>query len=203
MWSLFAFIGVHGNRIPGPSLMPHRFWSILSIPLVLLCAWGIFKLGTLTKKINIPNFILFSAVIIGIIITSGYPKYVVETSNWPPGIAWGSMDELSGYLSLKSITEGSRILPICADERKIIAFDHIVDFWDPSFHTLVKSPFNNSVTNIHSYLKSKNYNYVTIDSTCVRKYGVNATNQALTSFTTSGYFKLVNKNKGFFLFSVL
>lgn len=88
LWLTLAFIGIHGNRLPFTMLMPHRWWAILAIPAALLCVEGFLTLGHYVEKYQIPRAIIYTILIIGVLITSAHPKYVVETATWPPGNAW-------------------------------------------------------------------------------------------------------------------
>jgi hypothetical protein len=204
IWLLIAFAGIHGNRLPFPMLMPHRWWSIFAIPVAIICVEGFFALGKLSERFKIHRFFVYAAILIGVLITSGYPKYVVETSMWPPGVNWGSMEELQGYLSyVQPLPYNTKVFPICSDEFKVLAFDKLAEPWDPTYAQFKETVFGKSSEQLHSWLKLRQYEYVTMDSYCLRTHDINATNDELAKIGNATYFSFVNSNKGFFLFKVL
>jgi hypothetical protein len=203
-WSLVAVAGINGNRLPFPMLMPHRWWAILAIPLALICAEGFFALGNLSERLKIHKFFVYAAIILGVLITSGYPKYVVETSYWPPGVNWGSMDEVQGYLSyVKPLPYGTKVFPICSPEFKVLAFDKMAEPWDGSYADFKKDVFRLPLESIHRGLKSRGYEYLIIDSYCVVKEGLNQTNTFLFGLQNSPKFSYVNGNAGMYVFKVI
>jgi hypothetical protein len=204
IWGIIAVLGINGNRLPFPMLMPHRWWAVLAIPLVLLCAEGFFMLGSIAKRFKIPKTLVYFVIIAGILATSGYPKYVVETSYWPPGVNWGSMEEVQGYLSFVApLPLNTKVFPLCSDEFKVLAFDKLAEPWDPTYNEFKKDAFNVSAKKLNSWLNSRGYEYLTIDSYCIRKHDMNATNDKLAELGNSTHFRYVNGNKGLFLFRVL
>jgi len=205
IWMLIAFIGIHGNRLPFPMLMPHRWWSIFAIGLAFVSVEGFFFLGNMSKRLRIPAFFTLGIIIIGIVLTSGYPKYVVETSFWPPGVRWGSMDELQGYMTyVQPLPYNTKVFPLCSTDFKVLAFDKLSEPWDVDYYEFKKGAFNVSATRLHSWLSVRGYEYVTLDSFCTRHHDVNATNDKLQEIGNSaGNFAFVGNNPGFFMFRVL
>lgn len=202
-WLIFAFAGIHGNRLP-VQLMPHRFWAIFAIPVALLCVEGLFALVNISERLKVPKIFIYAAIILGLLVTSAYPKYVVETSYWPPGVNWGSMDEVQGYLNyVKPLPQDTKVFPLCSPEFKVLAFDKYAEPWDPAYASFKKTAFDTSAENMHSWLRLRGYGYLTIDSYCARDHDINATNEKLLEIGNSTRFSYVNGNKGFFLFKVI
>jgi hypothetical protein len=188
VWLLFAFAGVHGNRLP-VQLMPHRFWAIFAIPAVLIAVEGFFALGRLFERFKVPRFFVYAVIIIGIIITSGYPKYQVETSHWPPGVNWGSMDELRGYFTyVEPLPHNTKVLPLCSHDFKALAFDKYAEPWDPEYVRFKESAFNMSAEKIASWMKSRGYEYITMDAYCLRKHDLNSTSDKMQDIINSSRF---------------
>jgi hypothetical protein len=204
LWLLFAFAGVHGNRLP-VQLMPHRFWSILAIPIALISAEGFFALGRLSEKIKIPRFFIYLILLVGIIITSGYPKYVVETSYWPPGVNWGSMEELNGYMTIvSSLPENTKVFPLCSNEMKVLSFDKFAEPWDVDYVNFKKKAFDTPPAELNAWLKSRGYEYLVLDSYCIKDHGLNTSNQKLTEIgSNTTYFSYVTGNNAVFLFKIV
>ncbi len=209
IWLLISFVGIHGNRLPFPMLMPHRWWAIFAIPVALICTEGFFALGRLSKRIKINSFFIYAVIIIGILVTSGYPKYVVETSYWPAGVGWASQEELQSYLQyVKQLPYNTKIFPLCSYESKVLAFDKFAEPWDPAYQKFKKNSFNISAEKLHSWLKQRSYEYIILDATCLKKFGENETNIKLQEIAASPYFQIAyptteTQPKGAFIFRVV
>lgn len=205
VWMLIAFMGIHGNRLPFPMLMPHRWWAMLAIGLAFVSVEGFFFLGKISKRLRIPIFFTLGIVLIGIVITSGYPKYAVETSFWPPGVRWGSMDELQGYMTyVQPLPYNTKVFPLCSQDFKVLAFDKLSEPWLVEYYGFKKEAFGLPLGRLHSWLDSRGYEYLTLDSYCAREYDVNEINEKLQALgNATGKFMLAGSNPGFFMFRVL
>lgn len=174
LWFIATFIGLLGGHLPF-SILTHRFWAYVSIPLALLV--GIFVVA-IFEKIHSQTiavafaFILFFSVF-GIpffdsfnAYTSWYPKYVVETSPWPPGVAWSSVQELEGYMWMHEHLVGSRVLSLCKEERFLIGFDLETDFPNEEMNDFRLSLATKTVEDIVS--QTKEYDAVSLEYSCVK-----------------------------------
>ncbi len=182
--------------MPFPVVMAHRWWAAFSIPVVLICAEGFFNIGNFLKKLKIDKFFIlfvYIMLIIGILITSGYPKYKVQTSYWPPGVDWVSHDEMQIYLNhIKPLPYHTKVFTACTKEAKVLAFDKFAEPWDINYQHFKKSFFNKSADEIQSWLKTRNYEYFIIDLHCVNKFGENETNFMLQEIVEHPqYFQVV------------
>jgi hypothetical protein len=203
VWTLFAFAGIHGNRLP-IQLMPHRFWAIFAIPVALICVEGFFALGNLLEKVKIHRFFVYAVIIIGVIITAGYPKYVVETSYWPPGANWGSAEELSAYMQyVAPLPFNTKLFPLCSPDFKALAFDKYAEPWDPQYVAFKENAFNDSAADTSAWLKTRGYNLITIDSYCVGKFGMNETNAKLQEFSMLPGIKIAAQAPGFYMLALV
>ena len=203
IWLIFAFAGIHGNRLP-IQLMPHRFWAIFAIPVALLCAEGFFALGGIMERVKVHRFFVYAIIVVGVLVTSGYPKYVVETSYWPPGVSWGSTDELQGYITyVANLPYNTKVFPLCSQEFKVLAFDKWAEPWDPDYAKFKEGAFDSSAKDTNFWLRLNGYEYLTIDAYCLRMHDVNSTNAKLVEIGNSSYFSYAGGNKGLFLFKVL
>ena len=204
IWGLIALISINGNKLPFPTLMPHRWWAILAIPLVLLCAEGFFSLGRISKRLKIPAILIYTIIILGLIWTSAIPKHAVQTSNWPPGVNWGSMDEVGGYISgMSSLPKGTKVFPLCSQEFKILAFDKIAEPWDQDYKDFKSEAFDMPAKKMNSWLKSRGYDYLTMDAYCLKYHDVNTTNDKFNELRGSQLFQLAASSNGFFLLKVI
>ncbi|MBI5003325.1 glycosyltransferase family 39 protein [Candidatus Woesearchaeota archaeon] len=175
VWFVLTFVGLLGGHLPF-SILTHRFWAYVSIPMALLV--GIFVVLLFEKIQNrtvaivvgsllfvgvfgIPSFDAFNAY------TSWYPKYVVETSSWPPGVAWSSVQELEGYMWMHDNLAGSRVLSLCKEERFLIGFDVETHFPNDEMNAFRKTIATKTVEELVE--KSAGYDALSLEYTCVKK----------------------------------
>lgn len=150
--------------------------------------------------------ILLAEIILFLLLTSDYQKYEVNTAIWPPGMLWTSVDELSGYNALKSLSPNTKIFPMCSDSAsKLIGFDMAAYPWRNEGATAYKSYNFTSVDDFYSTLKNKEYEYTIIDGGCTqdKNIGINKTNEIIQVLINSTKFQVSYQNKGMVLFKVL
>ncbi len=176
LWFFLTFVGLLGGHLPF-SILTHRFWAYASIPFAI-CA-GVFIVFILKsfwiRKIpfvllslllffgifGIPSFDSFNAY------TSWYPKYVVETSQWPPGVAWSSVQELEGYMWMHEHLVGSRVLSLCKEERFLLGFDLETDFPNEEMNTFRKNIAMKTADEL--VLQGSSYDAISLEYSCVKK----------------------------------
>ncbi|RLJ00924.1 MAG: hypothetical protein DRP06_00790 [Candidatus Aenigmatarchaeota archaeon] len=204
LWVIIGFLGVEGNALPF-KLMPHRFWVFFAIPVVVLVAWGIILIYNSTKKDKAISYIIISLIFIGILVTSAYPKYIVETSQWPPGIGWASNEQIQGYVGLKELPPNTLVYSLCKNPKTVIGVDKMDYPWIKEIKNYQKLALNDTINNNYNFLKKHEYSYLIVDGGCVKDFGVNQTNLRLQEMFSSEKFRLEEKfsNKGFFLFKIL
>ncbi|MEK6984222.1 MAG: hypothetical protein AABX33_06635 [Nanoarchaeota archaeon] len=197
-WLIFTFYAVNA----GPylyKLSPFRAWSILAIPLAILASEGLWFLMNLLKGLMIPRFLVTLLVVIGIIFTSAYQKYTINTSQWPPGAFWTSGEELQGYLWLKDNVEPNAKVFTFVNDGPLIGMDKFVCAWCEEIKDFKKSGVNKSAYETSAFLKTKNYKYLVIDGQFADKYGVNETNSKVIELQKSGLFRTIHATAGFIL----
>ena len=199
---LFTFYAVNAAKMP-VKISPFRAWMLFVIPLSILVSEGMWFLMNYGKKIGIGKIITLSIVIIGILFTSAYQKYTLNTAQWPPGAFWTSFEEINGYVWLKENLLANTKVFTFVNDGPIIGMDKFTCYWCDDIKNFKKTGVNKSVADINSFLKSKGYEYLVIGGQFVRKYGVNETNNKLKDIASSGLFKPVHQTNGFFLFELL
>lgn len=176
VWLAASIVHINGNRIaPHILIGAHRFWPWLSVAVVLMAGFAVITLVNSMKSWHAKSAIVI-VVLVWIAFTAGYPKYVVQTSQWPPGVSWTAAEEISGYASMgQAIPRNSRVFPMCNFDRNVIGFGMRSDPWDPEVVSFRKTIANATADEIFSFLQRHEYTYITMDATCVRTMGENAT----------------------------
>ena len=215
-WLILTFYAVNGVLFPY-KVSAFRVWMILSIPVAVLSSYGLWFLMGFVKKIKIAVVIMVLLVLTGIVFTSGYYKYKINTSQWPPGGFWVILKdnngrpispELGGYIQFKdSIPAGARVFTF-SNDAAIIGFDKFICHWCDDERDFKKTGFNSSASDIAEWLRKKNYEYIVIDGETAKKYGANQTIYKLQEFANSRRFNVKAQTPpeygvyGFFLFKV-
>ncbi|MBU0628863.1 MAG: hypothetical protein KKC75_06755 [Nanoarchaeota archaeon] len=210
-WFIFTFLGVNSMTFNLPiGLYAFRIWMLLAIPISILAAEGTwFLLGYADKKGMGKSLLLF-VIILGIIFTSGYQKYAVNTANWPPGVGWTSMDEIQGYTWLKTLPADTKVFTFVSEE-PIIGFDKYTCLWCNDEISFKKDAINKSIGEIHNWLKSKKYEYLVmsgrtysqLEETFGKNETANLVNKKLDEISHSNLFTVAYQNQGMILFKVL
>ncbi len=175
-WFILTFIGLMGGHLPF-SILTHRFWAYVSIPLAISA--GIFVVFILKKVWNKKVILTATCVIliIGIfgipyadafnVYTSWYPKYVVETAQWPPGTDWSSIPELEAYMWMHDNVINKKVFSLCKEERYLIGFDIETAFPNPETDEFRKNLAAASVQDIDLF--ASEYEYISLEYSCVKK----------------------------------
>ncbi len=209
IWLIFTFLGINSMTFKLPvGLYAFRFWMLFAIPVSILSSEGTWFLMDKLKKIGIGKIITILIIIIGILFTSAYQKYTVNTAQWPPGTLWSSIDELQGYLYLNSLPINEKVFPVCSmGARKVLGFDKLVYFWklEGAERKQYDERIELSVSDLNNWLKSHSYKYLIIDGNCIKEdsLGLNKTNEKINELGTSGLFAVEHQTKGMILFKAI
>ncbi|MBW2996316.1 hypothetical protein KY332_03380 [Candidatus Woesearchaeota archaeon] len=207
IWFIFTFLGTNSMTFNLPvGLIAFRFWLLMAIPVALLSSIGLWSLLSFTKTFKIPKIIVIIVIVLGILFTSGYQKYHHNTlPTWPPGVHWSSNEEIQGYIWLKTLPTDTKILGFCSDisSRHIIGFDKLDEPWLLSTINFKEKAINKTPSEITSFLKRINYDYMIIDSSCVKNFGINATNNKIQEIIESNQFKIAHQTQGMLLFKLV
>ena len=201
VWLVFTFYAVNAGPF-NLKLSPFRAWMLLAIPVCILAADGAFFLMESLKKIGISKIIVLFLLIVGILFTSTYQKYTVNTAQWPPGGFWTSNEEIQGYLWLREGLPPDTKVFSFVHGSTIIGMDKFICSWCEDIRTFQKEGVNESASETHSFLKSKDYDYLIIEGKFAQKQGINETNIKLNELLSSGLFKPTHSAGGFVLLQV-
>jgi len=208
-WLVFTFLGINSMTFNLPfGLFGFRFWMLFAIPVAILASEGLEFLIKISKKIKISSCIVVVVIIIGILMTSGYQRYKVNTAIWPFQ-DFTSMDEMQSYLWLKNLPIDTRVLPLCFRDFSVIGLDKMSYRWEPAIREFKDASINKTPEQMHTFLKRWGYEYIVIDAHCIEKFGQNETDEKLREIATSPlYFQLAYPTteaqpRGAFIFKVI
>ncbi|MBU0768759.1 MAG: hypothetical protein KJ687_06690, partial [Proteobacteria bacterium] len=80
LWFLFGIYNFAALYTDLFRLTPHRMWAFFSIPVAILASEGFLSVLSLLRKNKGAALVVGVVLVAGILFTSGYPKYVVQTS---------------------------------------------------------------------------------------------------------------------------
>ncbi len=203
---IYTFIGTMGYALP-IHIVPHRFWVFLAIPIAVLGAIGTGTILEYFEK-NMQGTLKLAAVIIvlGLLWSSAYPKYIVETSQWPPGVSWVSQDQLNGYIGLLSLPPNTKVFSFCNNEIFVNGFDMYGNSWTKEILDYKNQSITDSNDGNYALLKKYGYDYAIIDQSCVSttSNNTNAILAKLNLLSADSRFTLVKglSNQAFLTFKV-
>ena len=202
IWFLFALYAVNAANFP-IKLSPFRVWMLFAIPVSILAAEGMWFLKGLGKKFRLSPIIIFILVIVGILFTSAYQKYTVNTAQWPPGGFWTSDEEIQGYMWFKdNIPSGTRVFTF-SNNALIIGLDKFICHWCDNVKDYQRNGFNQTIEQNYNWFKKEQYEYVIIDGQAARRLGADETNNKVQVLINSNRFNPVFNNNGMILFKVV
>lgn len=210
-WFLFTFLAVNSMTFHLPiGFYSFRVWMILAIPVSIIAAEGFWFVVGFPRQLKIPKIIIILLLVFLIFLTSGKQKYAVNTAIWYPGNEWTNMEDSLDYAWLRNnLPVNSRVFVYTGDE-KAIAFDMFSCLWCDDVIGFRKDILNKNVSELYSWLKRRNYQYLTIDGTAFNAlastFGENRTNELLPKrFEEIGSFEnfqVVHQTKGMAVFKV-
>jgi hypothetical protein len=192
-------------------LFAFRFWLLLAIPVALLSALGLWFLFAFLKKKSNAKLIIVVIVILAIFGTAGYQKFTHNNlPTWPPGQGWTSQEELNGYLWFKSLPVNTKVFPYMTSDPIITGLDKYVCSWCIEEYEFRQDLLNKTPEELHSFLRSRDYEYMVISGLTFRYYmnriGENATNtiipMKIDEIANSNLFMAVHQTPGIVVFKV-
>jgi len=179
-------------------ISPFRTWMLLAIPICILAAHSAITLINTTKKYTgkIGGLVILILILSGIYFTSTQQKISVNTANWPPGAFWTSGDEIGAYLWMKeNLPTNSKVFTYW-NSGPVIGMNMFTCHWCQDIRDYMDNNFNDTATDTHNWLKSKEYEYLIIDGQTAKFLGQEETNNKIKSLGESGLFNPVFQNQG-------
>ncbi|MBI5393416.1 hypothetical protein HZA96_06095 [Candidatus Woesearchaeota archaeon] len=198
LWFLFGLIAVNGRRLPA-YILPFRMWPFMVIGLVFLATEGLWFLLNIFQRYQLVRVIIFTMFLVGIILTSGYHKYTVNTAIWPFNNFFMSFDEANAYTWLYTLPADTTVFEFCSPnaDTRVIAYDKLAFSWDKDVLEFRKKEriMNHTNSELYSFLKQKKFDYFIIDGYCIFHQGINETNNKLQEIgNDQAKFQLVYKS---------
>jgi len=211
VWMSFTFLGIHGcTRLP-VCLFSFRFWMLFALTSAIIIPEGFELVVKLFKNVKILKYAVILIMVIGIITTSYYQKYAVNTVQWGPGGAWTSFDEVNGYAWLKTLPPQTKVFPYSGWDAGVVGFNAYSCGWCPNVVEFRKDILNKSISELHDWLKANDYKYIIFDGMSIRRiketYGINDSgnfiNQMIISARGSTLFTIAHQTQAMIIFRVV
>lgn len=200
-WLFFAFYAVNASAFYY-KLTPFRVWSILAVPIAIIASEGMFALIHLFGKSRLAKFAVISLIVAGVLLTSAYQKYAVNTAQWPPGGFWTSFDEVKGYTWIKDNLPKNSITFTFVNDGPVIGMDMYTCHWCSSVQEYKAKGFNETAEQNYNWLRKEQYKYIIIDGQTARKFGSNETNSKIKDLIGTGKFQPAFSNNGLIILSI-
>ena len=232
LWFIFTFIIVNTQTFNLPvGFFGFRVWMIMAVPVAFAATEGMWALMHLTQAVFVlcsrklsafksgnesiaeikrvtltalkfgKAFALILAIT-GIAFTSAQQKYEVNTANWPPGVAWTSLQEVEAYAWLKTLPHDTKVFSFITDDF-VIGFDKFSCAWCEAEVTYRQNGFNDSAEETAGWMKENEYEYLILGGMETEKYGLNQTIQKIESLAISGMFRIAHQTQDAGIFRVI
>src|SRR3989344_9209804 len=171
LWLLYTFWGVNGQTFPVPIARgPFSMWLLLAIPVALVAAEGTYLLIKLLKRWNVPKLIIITIIVLGVIITSGYAKYQVNTSIWPTSGAFSTPAEPVEYAQwFETIPLNSKVFVYTPRDKIVIGLGGESCLWCPEVIAFREDILHQDAQQLHRFLKNQGYEYLILNPVMDRK----------------------------------
>ncbi|MEW6748372.1 MAG: hypothetical protein AB1295_01550 [Candidatus Micrarchaeota archaeon] len=207
IWFIFCMVGTEGNLLP-VKLVPHRFWVFLAIPVAMLAGVGAARFHEHVER-GSKGFALALLVLLvgGLLATSAAPKYVVETSMWPPGAGFISQEQFSGYVNLGgALPAETRVAAMCGGPFSPLNGFSMMDYsWEREVIDYRTRSITDSVEGNYGFLKKYGYEYAIFDHGCIAGFQPEQVNQKLSMLEADPRFMVDQRLSGnaFIVFRVI
>lgn len=215
LWLLFAFIGIHGERLP-VQFWAFRFWMLFAIFFSLFAAYGLSGFINIMKKFSVPALLIIILFVVGAWYTSGAVKWQINTGSWEHTagefIAYTNSEEkiqLTHFDSWKFVSElptDTKVFFPCRNQKNmdvgILGIDKYSCLWCRDEKDFKMSFMNHTGEELIDFAKGKGYEYVFIDANCLGGFNANLTlfNNYLVNMSSKA--QLAQKSDGGFVWKI-
>lgn len=211
LWLAFTFLLLNSLTFNLPvGFFGFRVWMLMAVPLSLLCVEGMWFLMNLGKQFSVNKSIILGVVVLGIMITSWYPKYEINTSLWMTD-PFASLQELEHnsnfFLRLPPHTKVFTFYD--GFKSRLIGLNMASCEWCPEIWNYRKDLYYKTPQEINQWLKSKEYEYAVVDFMYVkdgeenRNISRNITLKQMNDLVASQLFVPVHQTEGRIVLKVI
>jgi hypothetical protein len=184
---------------------PHRQWVYLTIFVVILSAYC-FKILLSSLKDPKLRYGLIALFVMGVILTSGYPKYVVQTSMWPQTEFLTPQEAIEASWLMDNLPYGTSVFQFCtisrAQDSQVIVYNKEAYPWDLEILNFRNEIFNKTLDEVYSFVKQKRFDYILYGITCLMHYEQAQVQEKLEELGASPRFVLVHGTNSMWVFKV-
>lgn len=217
LWFIFTFLGVNSMTFHLPiGLFAFRFWMFLAIPVSILTGYTIYLCADLLSNISIFKnvkkiiFVLFIILILTSIgITSGIPKFKLNTMPWGTYFGYQTEKEMQGLLETRFLPKDTKIISYSGCSSVFLSYDLECCQWcedEIKFQTEVANMY---LPDLYFWLKDHNYQLLTVGVKDIKFHytlGGNETLQriipVIQGLGNSEYFEVLYQNEDMAIFRV-
>ena len=165
-WLIFTFWAVNGLNFPfSVARGAFRSWMILAIAISLVVAEGIFLIK---DRIN-PKTLKYGflgLVLIGIMFTSGWQKYQVNTSIWSTSGSFTDPSEPFKYaVWFDTIPDNTKVFTFAPRDKLVIGLGKFSCAWCQEIIDFREDIIDRDAEELYGFLKSNGYEYLILNIT--------------------------------------
>ena len=171
-WLIFTFWGVNGQTFPiSVARGPFRIWMLLAIPVALIATEGVWFLKDFFSRWKVPKALVVGVIIIGILLTSAYQKYELNTAMWPTSGSFTTPSEPFEYGAwFDTLPPNINVFLYSPRDKLAIGYGAFSCDWCQNVIDFRQDILDHDAEALHSFLKSNNYRYLLINGRMDFKY---------------------------------
>ncbi|MBI1968625.1 hypothetical protein HYS49_01830 [Candidatus Woesearchaeota archaeon] len=185
-WLIFTFWGVNGLTFPlSVAKGAFRVWLLLAIPAALIATEGFYTLKNIFSSKAVRVFMAI-ILVVGVLLTSTYQKYQVNTSIWPTSgsFSGGSSEPFAYGEWFKTLPPNTNVFLYAPRDKLAIGYGAFSCAWCQEVIDFRADPLSQNASGLHRFLRAQDYEYVVINARMDARffnsqYGENRTNELL------------------------
>ena len=204
IWLIYTFWAVNGQTFPfSIARGPFRSWMLLAIPVAIMAAEGTSALLSASRRISpwkIFRFLLLVLVLLGVVLTSGYQKYQVNTSIWPTSGSFTQPGEVWEYAAwFNTLPANTPVFLYSPRDKIVLGFGKYSCLWCEEVIDFREKIIYQDATLLHTFLKQQGYEYLVLNGGMDSRYFGKTFGENVTSTLLPQRYDEILNARGLFL----
>lgn len=198
IWLIYTFWAVNGQTFPfSIARGPFRTWLLLAIPVALLAAEGARIILSFFRPWKLVRILVLVLLLLGVVLTSGYPKYQVNTSIWPTSGTFNQPGEVFEYaVWFKTLPPDTTVFLYSPRDKIVIGLGKYSCLWCEEVLDFRNQIIYQDADALHTFLKSQGYEYLVLNGRMDSRYfGKTFGENATTTLLPQRYNEILNSRK--------
>ena len=172
-WLIFTFWGVNGETFPiSVTRGAFRMWMVMAIPLAIVAMEGVYFVQAFSSK-KLVKIGIVGVLLLGVLLTSAYPKYVHNTSpHWPTSGSFSAgpaeAQEYAAWFS--TLPLNTKVFLYSPRDKLTIGYNAFSCDWCQEILDFREVVLEKDAGELKQFLRSQDYKYLVINGRMDFKY---------------------------------